>query len=1354
MINFKAYIFFVMLFVAEFNLWGQIYPYNFRSISIDNGLSQSTVYSITQDTLGFIWMATQDGLNRYDGYAFTVYHPINGDANSLQSNYLKSTFLDSDGHVWIGGDRGVSKYNHLTNQFINYKPVRKFVGEWFVSAITEGKDKSIWIGTNSGEIFVIDATKGTIKQFFFDSIKYGIKSINCLKFYNDRLYIATNVGLYTKTPNTNRLYKVKFDSEVSPSSVNDIMIDNSTLWIATEGNGLFNYNLRTKTVNNYLHEVGNAQSLANNDVRGISKDATGNIWIGTFKGLSVLHKDSKQFQNYYHQLNSPYTISQNSIRSIFKDRQGGMWLGTYYGGVNYYHSSDLKFNNLNQNMGKVSLNDQVVNTIKQDKGGSFWIGTNDKGLNHWNPKTNSISYYTHNEANKNSLSSNNIKSLVFDEKDRLLLGTHNSGLNILDVKSGKFTVLKKDPKNDRSIAGDMVYALLKDHKSRIWVGTRTGFDFFDSKNNTFKHILLDAAGKRLSSDEISFLMEDSKNRIWIGTTNGVNQFYPESDLFNVFQGSMLSNEVVNCITEDPKKRIWIATRYGLNLFDEAHQTFISFKERPEFPQGTIYGLLTDEVGNLWFSSNNGLGCFNPETKETKWFDTNDGLQSKQFNIYAFCKAKDGMMLFGGINGLSYFYPKTISQSPLKLKLSFTGLELFDKIVIPNDENDILSAHIDRSTNLILKHDQKQFSIIFNTFNYISASRTKYTFRLKGFDTKWYFTNSPKVTYSNLGTGEYVFEVKAIGPSGEMSTLRTINIEILPAWYASSLFLCSLFLLILSFGYVVYRNISERIITLEQLKQERIERDKINYINQVKTDFFTNISHELRTPLTLILAPLEEIMSKPVNDNYLKNQYRLMLSNTRKLYHLVNQLFEFRKAEAGTLKLCVEKSDLVTFVKEIYNSFKPIAERKDISYDFISSEMSIITFFDKDVIGKILFNLLSNAFKYTDFNGKIKIELIVSSKNVVIKVYDNGIGIQQEYLEKIFERFYQIDAKETNLGSGIGLAFTKYLTELHHGRITVDSVCGLGSTFSFEFPLDSTVYQNDMLRSNGIIDASFEDTWIPKSGLLLDENWGENVQLPQKETILIVDDNSEILNYLARYFQQFYHVITASNGNQALTELNEKQIDLIISDIMMAELDGINLCIKIKKNIQTSHIPIILLTARAETEQQIKGIEVGADDYITKPFSIKLLSIKVQNILHSRKRLKEYYSASKDIIPENVAFNILDEKFLKQAMRIIEENLSESDFSVEKLSREIGMSRSNLYLKVRAITGESVTDFIKRIRFKKAIELLEEKQYTIAQIAYMSGFNSPSYFSTAFKQYHGCMPTEYLAKTDLDINQTT
>lgn len=1321
----------------------------FRSVSVDKGLSQSTVFTMVQDTLGFMWMATQDGLNRYDGEVFTVYRPVKGDKKSLQSNYIRSLYLDHKGLLWIGGNQGISRYDYASNNFQNYKLPKK-AGEWYISAILQDAENLIWASSTTGELFCLDQHTAQFKQVNFDATAYGIKSVRHLALLNKTLLVGTDVGLFKMNAASRKLTLIELG--INKPRINELFIEKQLLWVGTEGKGLIRYNLATGAVQSYRHQVnGTTESLADNDVRGINTDAQGNLWLGTFRGLSVLDPKTDVFQNYYHQASIPYTLSQNSVRCVYRDKQKGMWLGTFYGGVNYYHQNDIKFNLLNQNTGRLSLNDQVVNLIKEDNKGNFWIGTNDKGLNYWNRETGTIRYYTYKEADPNALSSNNIKSIAFDQGGKLLVGTHNAGLNYLDPVSGKSKVFRHSSSDPKSITGDMVYALLKDHKNRIWVGTRTGLDQFNIADQSFTHIYLDKAGNRLTSDEVTYLLEDSKKRIWIGTTNGVNLFYPENLLFDTFPGTLLSNDVVNCIAEDRKKRIWLGTRDGLNLYDENTRSFVTFNTRKDFLKGTIYGIQPDDDGYLWISTNKGLVKFNPDTRKIQMFDNKDGLQNNQFNLYAFCKARDGMMLFGGINGISYFYPKTLKQDPLQLKLTFTGLEVFNKTVVPGDGYDILDRHIDQAAKLTFGHEFKQFSIFFNAFNYISPNRTKYQYKLEGFDNGWQLTdNVAKASYTNLEPGNYVFHVKAIGPLGESSAVKSLEIVILPPWWNSNWFYLLVCLLLSAAGYMVYKVVSERIRTLHQLKLERMEREKVNSINQMKMEFFTNVSHEFRTPLTLILAPLEEIMSKPVVDKTLRKHHELMLLNAKRLYHLVDQLFEFKKTELGTKKLQVNKADMVSFVHEVYSSFTTLSDKNKIRYTFNSTEARLSFYFDKDTIEKILFNLLSNAFKYTPESGSITVELSRKNNNAVIKVSDTGIGIDAPQQEKIFERFYQVSGEEMNLGSGVGLAFTKRLVELHHGTIRVESMLGKGSAFVVMIPLADEQYDADEHSSGQRYELSVENEQQNDD---LQEEQTEHVMPAdeglEKEKLLVVDDNREIVDYLKNYFSNSYQVSVAYDGKEALGLLEEDQVDLIICDVMMPELDGIHFCKKIKQNIRTCHIPVVLLTAKNETDQQIKGLEVGADDYVTKPFSIALLEAKLQNISRSRKRLKEYYSSSTEIIPENIAFNTLDEDFLREAIAIIESHITESDFSVDKFSREIGMSRSNLYLKLKAITGESATDFIKRIRFKKAVELMESKQYTIAQVAYMSGFNSPSYFSTAFKQYYDCMPTEYLAKKDME-----
>jgi signal transduction histidine kinase/ligand-binding sensor domain-containing protein/DNA-binding response OmpR family regulator len=1334
-------LFYIVLFATKSH--AQVQDRYFRNISVDKGLSQSSVFAIQQDTLGFIWIGTQDGLNRYDSKGFKVYRPIKNIKNSLQSYYIRSLFTDHKGQLWVGGNQGISVYNYDTDSFTNYKLPRS-IGEWYISSITEDSTHKIWAASITGEVFVLSPDTQDFTTIKFNASSHEIKKIAYIGLWQKQIILGTDVGLFKLKPNNHQL--VKIDLGAKRPYINDVYVDGKNLWVATEGFGVIRFDAKSKQTTSLLHSA-EKNSIADNNIRCVGKDTEGNIWLGTFRGLSIFNPNTNSFSNYYHQISQPYTISQNSVRCFFKDKQNGIWLGTYYGGLNYYHKSDIKFNLLSQNSGKPSLNDEVIGVIKQDAKGNFWIGSNDKGVNYWNKNANTIIYFSNSENNPNSLSSNNIKAIAFDDSGNVLIGTHNGGLNSLNPNTGFVQRFRHDENNPNSIAGDLVYSLLKDSKGRIWVGTRSGLDQFHPETKTFTHIHLDKAGKRLTSDDITFLFEDSKNRIWIGTTNGVTLFYPDTFLFGNIGHGKPSDDIVNCITEDQKHRIWIGTREGLRLYDENQESFTNIKARKDFVKETIYGIIPEDDGSLWISTNSGLIKFNPDKGSVQTFDESDGLQNKQFNDYAFYKAKDGMLLFGGIKGVSYFYPSMVKQQPLPLKLSFTALEVLNKTVAVGDDTDILEEHIDQSNELEIGPEYKQFSIFFNTFNYISSNRTFYYYKLDGIDKDWQRTDELKVSYSNLPSGSYNFQIKAIGPNGEMSAVRSLKIIILAPWYKTIWFSLLLLSIIGTAAYIGYKIIKERIKAVQQLKLERIDKERVSYINQVKMDFFTNVSHELRTPLTLILAPLEELLKMPFTDKTFKKKHELMFINAKRLYNLVDQLFEFRKTEMGTRQLKVGKGDIVNFTREIFESFKPLSEKNSIHYTYHTEDPNLIFYFDKDAMEKILFNLLSNAFKYTKSGQSIRIELLKKNDSVQIKVADTGVGISEEDLSKVFDRFYQVNNREMNLGSGVGLAFTKRLVELHHGEISAESTKEEGSIFTVAIPILDVVYKNDQHVEESAYDLSIiSDNELKTTDSLLEEE-NEIIEKDQPTKLLIVDDNKEILDYLKDYFDKIYEVTVAYDGQMALDLLEIQPFDIIISDVMMPELDGLHFCKRVKQNINTSHIPFMLLTARTETSQQIKGLEMGADDYITKPFSTPLLAAKITNLLRSRKRLKEYYSVGKEMVPENIAFNVLDEEFLKQAIHIVEDHLADSEFSVDQFSKEIGMSRSNLYLKLKAITGESAMDFIKRIRFKKAVELMQSKRYTIAQITYMCGFNSPSYFSTAFKQHYGCMPSEYLAKLE-------
>jgi ligand-binding sensor domain-containing protein/signal transduction histidine kinase/DNA-binding response OmpR family regulator len=1322
-------------------------PYLFRNISNSDGLSQSTVLSIVQDSMGYMWFGTQDGLNRYDGRKFKVYRNDKEDRTSVLSNYIRKLYVSNKGNLWVAGNRGVSLYNPTHDSFYNF-PIKENYESSHILDITEDEKGTIYIGSANGNIYEYEADKKIFSKLELKSNAEFKNKINVIVPNEEYLLLGTNYGLFEFDKRTFQLKKIEISND--DIEVRTIKKDiRNGFWIGTEGDGLFRIDQNYKLVSKFLHSVNNTNSVSNDNIRSLSFDKEGKLWIGTFIGLSIYDPESGNFSNYYEEFSRPYALSQNSVRSIYQDAHGGMWLGTFFGGVNYYHSSDTKFQLINQNGSNFSLSDNVTSAIKEDKQGNLWIATNDKGLNYWDRKKNQIRYYTHNEKDPGSLSSNNLKSIVITDNGKLLVGTHKSGLNLLDPRTGKCKVFKHSQRKG-SLADNSIYALLLDKKSRIWVGTWKGLNLFDPQTNSFKLFDVDSKGNRLSSDAIHYLFEDSRGRIWIGTPKGLNIFYPENNIFETFMPDLnapnsLSDGMVTCITEDQKGRIWVGTKAGLNVFDEIERRFISYTTKDGLPNDVIYGVLEDEQERLWMSTNKGLSCFNPSSKKFKNYDLEDGIQSRQFNTYSFCKTTNGELLFGGINGITIFQPEQLRVTPFNDEVHFRNLKVNNKGVIPGDETGVLKKHISQSQVVVLKSNQNVFQLEYSAINYISANKVKYMRILEGFEDEWVMSSeNMSPTYSNLSSGEYIFKVKAVSGEGVVGEdVASVNIVVLDPWYISAYAILVYVLIALVVLIISLRLLKERIRTQNELRVERLEKKKLTEINQMKLQFFTNITHEFRTPLTLILSPLQKIRERKSNDDWFNKQHDMIYKNTMRLLNLVDQLMDFRKSELGTLKLQVAKGEIVSFVNEIYLSFAEVASQNNIIYTFDTRFEKVSLYFDSSYVEKIIFNLLSNAFKFTPSGGSIGILINQSNSKLILEVSDSGKGIPVDQQSLIFERFYRIDENTSKPGSGIGLALTKRLVELHHGTITVRSEKDKGSKFIVSIPLNESVYSEEELKEV-LIEESHKtkpvvDIYTPENELI------ELAEDDEKDSVLVVEDNPDIIHYLRENLADKYTVYSASNGEEALSIVSEKQPTLVISDVMMPVMDGVAFCKKIKQNIKTCHIPIILLTAKSAVEDQIDGLEMGADDYITKPFVMNLLEAKVGNIIKSRKRLKEYYSKSLEIQPEKMAFNNLDEELLKKAVEIVETNLSEPDLSVDFFAREMGMSRSNLHLKLKAITGESATDFIKKIRFKKATSLIEENKYSIAEISYMVGFNSPSYFSTSFKKYFGYLPTEYLQK---------
>ncbi len=1321
----------------------------FSYISSNEGLSQSTVFSIDQDKRGNMWFATYDGVNKYDGYAFTVYQHNEDDPNSIANDISRIVKTDSQGRVWIGTRDGLSRYDEEKDIFQNFF-YEKNGKHLQVNGIEEISPEQLLISTPEGLImFDIKESK-----FIDDSFSTAMHKTIASTLYRqgDQIYIGTSTdGLYIYSITQKTFEKVI--PILGTKQIQAILQQSPTrIWVATEGAGLFLINPKTKEIKNYLHSPSNPKSISSNYIRSLAMDSQNRLWIGTFNDLNIYHEGTDSFASYSSNPVENGSLSQRSVRSIFMDSQGGMWLGTYFGGLNYYHPIRNRFKNIRNIPYKNSLSDNVVSCIVEDKDKNLWIGTNDGGLNLYNPITQRFTSYTLQEdESARGIGSNNIKAVYVDEKKSLVyIGTHAGGLSILHRNSGQ---VENFNQRNSQLVNENVYAILPDGEGNLWLGTLSALVRFNPEQRSFTTIEKEKDGTPVVSKQITTLFRDSHKRLWIGGEEGLSVFKQEGldiQKASILPVSNVTKLFTNCIYEASNGIIWVGTREGFYCFNEKDKQIKRYNTTNGLPNNVVYGILEDSFGRLWLSTNRGISCFNPETEKFRNFTESDGLQSNQFNTASYCRTSVGQMYFGGINGITTFRPELLLDNPYTPPVVITKLQLFNKVVRPDDETGILTKNISETKSITLKSWQTAFSIEFVVSNYISGQHNTFAYKLEGYDKEWYYlTDSRTVSYSNLPQGTYQFLVKAANSDGKWNPIPTaLEIIVLPIWYKTWWALLIFFATFAGFITFVFRFFWMRKSMEAQLEIERRDKEHQEEINQMKMRFFINISHELRTPLTLILTPLQEIINK-ISDRWTRNQLEYIQRNANRLLHLVNQLMDYRRAELGVFELKAKKGNAHQLIQDNFLFYDKLARHKKITYTLHSELEDKEVLFDANYLELIVNNLLSNAFKYTESGQSITVTLKEENGWLLLQVSDTGIGIPINKQGKIFERFYQIESE--HVGSGIGLSLVQRLIELHHGRIELDSEENKGSTFSVYLPQDLSVYKPSELASNNEQNEE-EQVYSTNSKAMyfIDTEKVENESVEsgdkKRGTILIVEDNNEIRRYLSNGLADLFNTLEAGNGEEALEKLKDNEVDVIVTDVMMPVMDGIKLCKNVKQNIRTCHIPVIILSAKTDIKDQMEGLQMGADDYIPKPFSLAILTTKIQNMMRTRRRMLDKYAKSLEVEPEKITFNAMDEALLKRAMAIVEKNMDNIEFSTDEFAREMNMSRSNLHLKLKAITGESTIDFIRKIRFNEAAKLLKDGRYTVAEVSTMVGFNTPSYFATSFKKYFGCLPTEYIKKS--------
>lgn len=1331
----------IIMLVAQLSLYAVPFSagMSFKQYSLAQGLSQSTVFDIVQDELGSLWIATDDGLNQFDGQDFTIYRHSRGDASTTLSNFTRALFIDKKGDLWIGSESGLSRYNRRLQIFTNYPTVLGEIGKVLTIYDIIEFNKGLLLATEQGLCY-FNVDTG------YQMLSFQGSRVMTLRNFMHYILVGSDQGLYCYYPQTDT-YELLHESfrGVSILALEPHRKEPNKIWIGTDGNGLFCYDVSQKESAVYLYDDADDTTLSSNFVRSLCYDSSGTLWVGTFVGLN-LSKIEGKFERHYYDQGEYDEISQNSVRAIFQDRQGGMWCGTYFGGLNYHHPMRNRFQHICHSAQRNSVNDNVIGAMLCDEKTNVWIGTNDNGLNFYDRTNDLFTSYSHKSSDKYSIPSNNVKALLFSKVNQgVLVGTHGGGLSLFSPQSGKFRRL--------NIPDENVYSLLYNSDGNLWVGTLGGLYIYNEERDEI--VESGWLSVLLRGYQIHSLLLDSQGHIWVGTDKGIYRNDGVGYDFVEIDDSKERHHKAHCFAEDDNGNIWVGTREGLFYYDYTTHQLVEMQKEYGLPQLVVYGILQDSFSQLWVSSNNGLVCYNKVTNKWRIYTAEDGLQSNQFNKYAYCVDKRGRMYFGGINGISAFTPEQLKDNPFAPQPIIHKLMWMNSLVRPGDDTEILDEAIEFAKKIKMPVSQSAFTVEITVPNYLASGKNRYAYKLEGAADDWIYTDDSHLIFSYLPSGKYTLFVRAANNDGKWSDgAATLEIEVLPQWWRTGwaiflFFVISMVVMVLCINIYTSRKLMER-----KLELEREEKEKDHERNQAKIRFFINLAHEFRTPLTLIMSPLQEVISQGVHNRWMHSQLDYMMRNCKRLLSLIDQTLDYRRSELGVLGLHVSKQPLNLFIKEVFELFAKEAEMRGINYNLIGvPDEDITLLYDANYLDRILTNLISNAFKYSSKGDSIELVVVVREKMLQLEVHDTGCGISPENIERVFDRFYQVE--ENTKGTGIGLSFVQSLVNNYKGRISVTSRLGEGSVFKVlvstcleefepsEIATDNKQYKDIIERMRNSAPVSDKSVVAPAEG---DEEFTKQADGETKR-IMLVEDDEEVRSYLLQAFSQAYDVEAYENGLLAWQRLQEQSnFDLILSDVMMPEMDGTTLCKKIKQNIQFCHIPIILLTAKSDLEDQLNAFSIGADDYIAKPFALSLVRSKIHNLFKSHQRILQRNASQ--VQEGNVAelvSNPLDEEFLKKAMTIIEENMDNPDFSTDDFSKAMFMSRSNLYLKLKALTGESAVEFIRRIRFSYACKLLKEGKYNVSEVSTMIGF-SPSYFATSFKKYMGCLPSEYIKKS--------
>ena len=1342
---------FSLLLITFDSLSGQSSYFGHNSLDTENGLTNNSVNCILQDSKGYMWFSTYYGLNRYNGYDITSFYSSSDQKETLSSNFINTLLEDNAGNIWVGTAFGLNKFNKDTEKFKRYmaetdKPASLTNNQ--IGDLLMDSRGHMWIGTMGGGLhYYHEQIDGFTCFSQPDSLGSYINTISAItEGYNGELWVGTyGNGLSMFNPKEH--FFINFDFPTM--QINALLDDgNGSLWIATDNMGLYRFDKEMKVYERFIPEEQSG-SISLNIILSLTLNKDGSI-LAAVDGGGIVNIDpvNKVIIPPNERNHAFSQLDTKAVYSVYIDSNGLYWVGTIGKGVRIINMERNRFHHYtHQNYKPESLSDNTIISLLQDSKNRIWVGTDGGGLNLFNIEKETFKSFNKLSSN---LKSNVIKRIFEDDEHKIWLGTYGGGLAYLNEKNDELLAYNPQSEINNGLFSISVWSIAQQKSKKLWIGTLgNGLFEFDTQSKTFTSLEeIYPELNAVMNDYILSLFVDSKNNLWIGTSNGIyvwliNEKKYIRYLFDTINDSGVGKNAVISIFESEDGNIRIGSNGGgVITINPENGKISNLTVNDGLAQEQVYDIKQTKDGAMWFATHGGISKYEIETGRFQNYDNRDGLLGSTFNTLLYTSANK--LLVGGVKGLNLFDPNVIKVNSTAPRVLLAELYISNTAVKAGEPNSPLTENIANTKEIVLKHNQANIGIEYVAINYFISEKNSYSYMLENSSEDWSRASSNRlVKYNNLKPGEYVFKVKAANNDGVWSNNETrLKITVLAPWWKRWYAYLTYFFII---GSVMFAYIRYTILWIDlrrKLEFEVMEREKIKELNQMRLQFFTNISHEFRTPLTLISGPLELLNKRLSLKDDEEKLFNIVHKNTNLLLRLINQVLDFRKVETGSMELNASNGDIISYIKNCGEAFRYMAEERSMRFIIESDVEQLEIQFDQDIIEKIIYNLLSNAFKYGRPNGEVHLSICLSSEQIIerqkliIQVSDNGFGIDSENPQDVFKQYKQFNHGHKHIsGTGIGLALTKSLVKLHGGNISVTSKKNEGTNFTFTIPVIKNLLGKTLLTPS-------RTEIMPDKPVLPKKEIQTQTANHQKNKLLVVDDNPEITDFLIAILQDNYQISKANNGEEAFNLLQKRSFDLLISDVMMPVMDGIELCDKVKNDLQTSHIPVIMLSAKTSVENRIEGLNTGADAYLPKPFNPDLLQAYIKSLLKNREKLKEVFTGNSIILPSAITTTSVDENFITKALEVVKLNMEDETFSVEELGSELNMSRSNLHRKIKALTGKSTTDFIRTIRLKEAAVKLISTDEQISEIAYKVGFNSSSYFIISFKKEFNMSTGQY------------